>query len=229
MPLISNTDILSISTALGAADAAFVSATDTTQSTSPAAYLKAARIQVHADSADADYDNALAWETALRKVELSLPTSLGPILASTCAATDAYYIAQTGNKLRINFKAVTGWTNAFRALWRKSLKEEIIVRIWSFTNTSGTWGAIAPDKAIMLDTALEIHAVSAVTSAITLNLILLHANATTNLVTLTIPAGTLAGTVFPIGTVAAASKWVGTQSVGTSGGEAGDIIELWVS
>ena len=106
------------------------------------------------------------------------------------------------------------------------MKEELIVRLWSITNTSSTWGSATTDKVIALDTALEIRAVTAVTAAITLNLVLQHATGTTELVSLIIPAGTAPASVIPVKT---GSKFVSTQSVGIVGGETGDVIELWVS
>jgi hypothetical protein len=229
MALTDAADIQTISNALGLADTALQANLDLTNGASSSSYMKTARETVRTDATDATIDNGLTLLTAMRKTETGLASAVATTLVGSCKALDAFSIAQTGAKLRISFKTGVTWSNAFCALWRRAMSEEMIVRIGVVTDASGTWALTDPSSvAIVLDSALEIRIPATIGSAaITANFVLLKASSVSELVSITIPAGTVGGTVIPI--KGGSGKWQSVSSVGVTGGTSGDVFEVWVA
>jgi hypothetical protein len=232
MALSSITTLKPITDALGAADAilqaqlglANVNSVPTVQMN-----LTTARSSFDAGKIDAEFDNAEKTLATLRTSEKCITASLGAILAADCAALDSFYNNQYGAKLRTYFKVTgaTQWTDNFRALWRRVMKEELIVRLGSTTNTTGTWGAFSADKTIGSDANLEIRCITAITASVAVSITLNKLAGGTELVAINIPASTLINTVFPIKGIA--GKYSGVVSISATGGENNDVLEVWVA
>ncbi len=222
MALIDTSDMDDIMTALGAADA-LLQAQLVNSGTTVTTLLKESREKIRLTLTEADIDNATAWQSAIRQLERNLPNQLGPSLANAVNGMDAYYLQQTGKRLREQFKTYTGWTDAFRALWRRVKREELIVRLASITNTGGTWGSLTADKTITLDTGVELRTASTIANQLTATVRMRKADGVTEQVSaITIPPGTTSGTVFDI-----SGAFTTVVSVSVSAGLDGNILAIW--
>ena len=230
MALSDASQMLAISTAYGTADANLQSILATTGSVAQAE-ITTARQTVFEQTTDADFDKANTWTAAIRATELSLTNTITPILNSAVKAIEAYYVGQYATKTRIYFKTGVTWTDAFRALWRRVMNEELIVELGSITNSAGTWGSYTTSgKSIALNTALECRVTSAATTTVlmTVNIVLGRADSTSQLLTFTIPVGTAVNTVIHL-TNSTTSTWTNVVSLSVTGGSASDQLQIWVS
>jgi hypothetical protein len=226
MALIDTSQLQSITDALGLADANLQATLDLNTSTTAAAKVKSVRELIRAQASDTDIDPAVTWQAAIRSLEKSLSNQVNPILGSACRAMEAYYVAQTGQKTRLYFKTFTGWSENFRKLWRRTLNEELVVRLGTITKASGSWGAFTADKDIDLDTELEVRTASLIgNTSISLTLSLSRAAGSNVSVSLTIPANTPNATVFSI--TGAALRYNGVTSTTVTGGTNGDVLAVW--
>lgn len=185
---------------------------------------------------DAEYTNIQALISQSRTVETNLSTTLNNIVVPICNSLNSFYTAQYGSRFRTYFKDVyvddptlSIWTENFRTLWRRALVEELVVRLGTVEKTAGSWGTFTSDKTISLDTALELRTTASIGStAIPVAVYMTKASGSSELVTLTIPAGT--GITSLDLTTTATTKFNGIDSVTISNsyGIDGTIFEFWV-
>ena len=185
---------------------------------------------------DSEYTNIQALINQSRSVELNLATTLNAVVVPICSSLSNFYNTQYGSRFRTYFKdayvddpTAEIWTEDFRALWRRALTEELVVRLGTITKSGASWGSFSADKTISLDSALELRTTASIGStAIPVAVYLTKSSGSSELVTLTIPAGT-GVTSFDL-TSATTTKFNGVDSVTISNtyGTSGDIFEFWV-
>ena len=185
---------------------------------------------------DSEYTNIQSLINQSRTVELNLSTTLNNVVVPICTSLNSFYTAQYGARFRTYFKDVyvndptaTIWTEDFRTLWRRALAEELVVRLGSVAKSGASWGSFSADKTITLDSSLELRTTASIGStAIPVAVYLTKSSGTSELITLTIPAGT-GVTSFDL-TSTATTKFNGVESVSISNsyGVDGTTFEFWV-
>lgn len=185
---------------------------------------------------DSEYTNIQSLINQTRTVELNLSTTLNNIVVPICTSLNSFYTAQYGSRFRTYFKDVyvsdptdSIWTEDFRGLWRRALAEELVVRLGSIAKSGASWGSLIADKTISLDSSLELRTMASIGStAIPVAVYLTKSAGTSELVTLTIPAGT-GVTSFDL-TSTTTTKFNGVESVTISNsyGIDGTTFEFWV-
>jgi hypothetical protein len=185
---------------------------------------------------DSEYTNIQSLINQTRTVELNLSTTLNNIVVPICTSLNSFYTAQYGSRFRTYFKDVyvsdptdSIWTEDFRGLWRRALAEELVVRLGSIAKSGASWGSLVADKTISLDSSLELRTMASIGStAIPVAVYLTKSAGTSELVTLTIPAGT-GVTSFDL-TSATTTRFNGVESVTISNsyGVDGTTFEFWV-
>lgn len=185
---------------------------------------------------DSEYTNIQSLINQTRTVELNLSTTLNNIVVPICTSLNSFYTAQYGSRFRTYFKDVyvsdptdSIWTEDFRGLWRRALAEELVVRLGSIAKSGASWGSLTADKTINLDSSLELRTMASIGStAIPVAVYLTKSAGTSELVTLTIPAGT-GVTSFDL-TSTTTTKFNGVESVTISNsyGVDGTTFEFWV-
>ena len=185
---------------------------------------------------DSEYTNIQSLINQTRTVELNLSTTLNNIVVPICTSLNSFYTAQYGLRFRTYFKDVyvsdptdSIWTEDFRGLWRRALAEELVVRLGSIAKSGASWGSLTADKTISLDSSLELRTMASIGStAIPVAVYLTKSAGTSELVTLTIPAGT-GVTSFDL-TSATTTRFNGVESVTISNsyGVDGTTFEFWV-
>ena len=109
------------------------------------------------------------------------------------------------------------------------MAEELVVRLGSIAKSGASWGSLTADKTISLDSSLELRTMASIGStAIPVAVYLTKSAGTSELVTLTIPAGT-GVTSFDL-TSATTTRFNGVESVTISNsyGVDGTTFEFWV-
>ncbi len=185
---------------------------------------------------DAEYTNIQSLINQSRTVELNLATTLNNVVVPICTSLNSFYTAQYGSRFRTYFKDVYVadptaeiWTEDFRTLWRRALAEELVVRLGDVAKSGASWGSFTADKTITLDSSLELRTLASIGStAIPVAVYLTKSSGTSELITLTIPAGT-GVTSFDL-TSTTTTKFNGVESVTISNsyGVDGTTFEFWV-
>jgi len=185
---------------------------------------------------DSEYTNIQSLINQTRTVELNLSTTLNNIVVPICTSLNSFYTAQYGSRFRTYFKDVyvsdptdSIWTEDFRGLWRRALTEELVVRLGSIAKSGASWGSLISDKTISLNSSLELRTMASIGStAIPVAVYLTKSAGTSELVTLTIPAGT-GVTSFDL-TSTTTTKFNGVESVTISNsyGVDGTTFVFWV-
>lgn len=216
-----------IADALGAADAALQEQLVDNTGTSMHE-LMLARQTVYEQTTESDFDRGNTLSQAIRSVEKGLPGKVNPLLFGIASAIDAYFIAQTGAKLRIFFRTGITWTSEFREFWRRAMKEELIVKLAHRSRGSSAWASFAADQSIVLNQTLQVRTGTAQAigpSDITVTLTLERSDSTSATETLRIPANTAANTPFTIGKN---TTYQSVTAMALAGGTNGDLVEVWV-
>lgn len=199
--------------------------------------LTTTRQSLQTNISDTDVDALTKLIQGMRTVESSIQSKSIGLLSPLATFLDNYYRSQTGMKMRVFFKPGVNtfvstppnitWDDGFRDFWRKSLSEELVVRLGSFSNTTGSFGLYVADKSVELNSTLEIHTPNLIGSNnITGTIVFLNASGTTSSVSISIPSATPAGSVLPI---SRGGKFVSVSSAVFTGGSIGDVIEIWVA
>jgi hypothetical protein len=185
---------------------------------------------------DSEYTNIQSLINQARAVELNISTTLNNIVVPICTSLNSFYTAQYGSRFRTYFKDVyvsdptsSIWTEDFRRLWRRALAEELVIRLGSIAKSGASWGSFTADKTISLDSSLELRTLASIGStAIPVAVYLTKSAGTSELITLTIPAGT-GVTSFDL-TSTTTTKFNGVESVTISNsyGVDGTTFEFWV-
>ena len=234
MALNNYTNINTLTTAWGAADAN-LQATLATSGSATLAKLTLARQTILSNITESDFDNADTLLAAARAIELSLPTTVAPILNNVPKALAAYFKSQYNSTIKAYFKPniVAGsftWDSNFITFWRRAQAEELTQKLGTIINTAGTWGSLSMGASISLNTALEILVASNATTTVsmTVTAVLTTVAGQNQVCTITIPVGTPVGTTFALSN-ANATTFNGVSSFAVSGGSNGDILQVWVA
>ena len=185
---------------------------------------------------DSEYTNIQSLINQTRTVELNLSTTLNNIVVPICTSLNSFYTAQYGSKFRTYFKDVyvsdptdSIWTEDFRGLWRRALAEELVVRLGSIAKSGASWGSLTADKTISLDSSLELRTMASIGStAIPVAVYLTKSAGTSELVTLTIPAGTGVTSFDLTSTTTTRFNGVESVTISNSYGVDGTTFEFWV-
>jgi hypothetical protein len=185
---------------------------------------------------DSEYTNIQSLINQARAVELNISTTLNNIVVPICTSLNSFYTAQYGSRFRTYFKDVyvsdptsSIWTEDFRGLWRRALAEELVIRLGSIAKSGASWGSFTADKTISLDSSLELRTLASIGStAIPVAVYLTKSAGASELITLTISAGT-GVTSFDL-TSTTTTKFNGVESVTISNsyGVDGTTFEFWV-
>jgi len=185
---------------------------------------------------DSEYTNIQSLISQSRTVETNLSTTINNIVVPICTSLSSFYGAQYGARFRTYFKDVyvsdpnaSIWTDDFRTLWRRALTEELVVRLGTIAKSGASWGSFTADKSISLDSSLELRTTASIGStAIPVAVYMTKSVGASELVTLTIPAGT-GVTTFDL-TTTSTTKFNGIESVTISNtyGVDGTTFEFWV-
>ena len=194
-------------------------------------------VRIGFDDTDNDeYTNIQSLITTSRSAETNLAATLNNIVPPVCTSLNNFYTSQYGARFRTYFKdvyvanpAAEIWTEAFRSLWRRSLTEELVVRLGTVTKTTGAWGAFTADKTIELNSSLELRTTAAIgLTAIPVAVNMVRADGVTSLVTITIPAGTGVTAFDLTNTTYSTYSGIDTVTISNSYGTNGDQFEFWV-
>ena len=185
---------------------------------------------------DSEYTNIQSLINQTRTVELNLSTTLNNIVVPICTSLNSFYTAQYGLRFRTYFKDVyvsdptdSIWTEDFRGLWRRALAEELVVRLGSIAKSGASWGSLTADKTISLDSSLELRTMASIGStAIPVAVYLTKSAGTSELVTLTIPAGTGVTSFDLTSTTTTRFNGVESVTISNSYGVDGTTFEFWV-
>ena len=185
---------------------------------------------------DSEYTNIQSLINQTRTVELNLSTTLNNIVVPICTSLNSFYTAQYGSRFRTYFKDVyvsdptdSIWTEDFRGLWRRALAEELVVRLGSVAKSGASWGSLTADKTISLDSSLELRTMASIGStAIPVAVYLTKSAGTSELVTLTIPAGTGVTSFDLTSTTTTRFNGVESVTISNSYGVDGTTFEFWV-
>jgi hypothetical protein len=185
---------------------------------------------------DSEYTNIQSLINQTRTVELNLSTTLNNIVVPICTSLNSFYTAQYGSRFRTYFKDVyvsdptdSIWTEDFRGLWRRALAEELVVRLGSIAKSGASWGSLTADKTISLDSSLELRTMASIGStAIPVAVYLTKSAGTSELVTLTIPAGTGVTSFDLTSTTTTRFNGVESVTISNSYGVDGTTFEFWV-
>jgi hypothetical protein len=230
MALTDASDMLTLSTALGDSDANLQTTVDTGTSTSCLAKLITARQSVDTLQSESDYDSALAWQNSLRGIETTLEAAVDTMLRGACTGANTYFQATQSTSFKSYWHAesvgrTVAWTSNFRALWRRCMSEELVVRLGSITRGSA-WGSYVANTTISVASTLDVRAATLIgASDITLTLTLTTEDDDTDIQVLTIPAATASGTVFAIN---GAAKYKAVVGASATGGTIADSLDIWV-
>lgn len=222
--------MLAVSTALGNSDNLLQEEIEGESSTNALGYLTTARSSIDSLHGEYDYDAAQTWQSALRAIELSMITSMESMLRGACTGANTYFSTSWGAAFKPYWHALeasrtVAWTSNFRALWRRVMDEELVVRLGSITRGSG-WGPYVEDTTIEVASTLDVRAGTLIgASNVILTLTLTTEDDETDVQVLTIPAATGDGTVFNVN---GATKYKAVVGASATGGTALDSLEVWV-
>jgi hypothetical protein len=196
------------------------------------------------DITDADTDATSTLLKSFRTNEGTMTSALSSSLTSYQTALDTYFTSISTKTLRNYFTGLdsngltpavlnVSWTENYRRFHRSIKNEELIVKLYSLTNTGGTWGSLTSVSSIsgMIATLLEVRLaadstqVSSVTP-IVLNVVPIKADGTNDAtIVITVPVNSASNAQVTFST----NKYVGISSVSVaSGGSAGNKVEFWV-
>jgi hypothetical protein len=196
------------------------------------------------DITDSDTDSTSTLLKSFRTNEGTLTSALSSSLTAYQTALDNYFISITTKTLRNYFTGLdsngltpavlnVSWSENYRRFHRNIKNEELIVKLYSLTNTGGTWGSLTSVSSVlgMIGATLEVRLasdstqVSSVTPII-LNVVPIKADGTNDAtIVLTIPVNSAANAQITFST----NKYIGISSVTVaSGGSAGNKVEFWV-
>ena len=224
-----------IVTSLGNCDA-YLQAAQTGTATSGLSQLQTARGDVADSLGDnsittVDFDATNTLAAALRTAEGNAPSTTSSAYNGALTALDTYMSTVTGSTIKDYWTSKTSdrsmtFTDNFRAFFRRVKADEVIVQLYSVTMPSA--GSTTTITSIgsttnMIPALYEVRTDTAIGSSFICNFNCFKSNGGTDLVSLTIDAGTGISNYFSIG---GTSKYLFISSfsgTGTSGNE----ISVW--
>ena len=224
-----------IVTSLGNCDA-YLQAAQTGTATSGLSQLQTARGDVADSLGDnsittVDFDATNTLAAALRTAEGNAPSTTSSAYNGALTALDTYMSTVTGSTIKDYWTSKTSdrsmtFTDNFRAFFRRVKADEVIVQLYSVTMPSA--GSTTTITSIgsttnMIPALYEVRTDTAIGSSFICNFNCFKSNGGTDLVSLTIDAGTGISNYFSIG---GTSKYLFISSFSGTG-SSGNAISVW--
>ena len=231
MSLTTASNVLTITTALGAAYTDLQSTIDTGDASSALSKLISARQEIDTQQAEPDFDEATTWMSDVRNNEVSLSTTINDALDEAINACNTYYMSAQDSSFKAYWHGrsstyLVSFTTAFRNLWRLVRDEELCVLVSSKTKSAGVWQATSSVNTLQRETTLDLRAGSTIGVAdITVTLTLVRGDGTVDVIVMTIPAAAAEDAYYPIN---GSEQYVTVTDISCTGGTNADVVEVWV-
>lgn len=224
-----------IVTSLGNCDA-FLQAAQTGTATSGLTQLQTARGDVADSLGDnsittADFDATNTLAASLRTAEGNAPSTVSTAYNGALTALDTYMSTVTGSTIKDYWNSKTDarsmtFTDNFRQFFRRVKTDEVIVQLYSVTMPAA--GSTTTISSIgtttnMIPALYEVRTDTAIGSSLIANFSCVKSNGGTDLVSLTIEAGTGISNYFSIGST---QKYLYISSFSGTG-TSGNAISVW--
>jgi hypothetical protein len=224
-----------IVTSLGNSDA-FLQAAQTGTATSGLSQLQSARGEV-ADSlgdnsiTSADFDATNTLAASLRTAEGNAPSAASSAYNGSLTALDTYISTVTGSTLKEYWNSKSSdrtmtFTDNFRSFFRRVKADEVIVKLYSVTMpAAGSTTVISSvgTTANMIPALYEVRTDTAIGSSFIANFTCFKSGGSTDLVSLTINAGTAISNYYSIG---GTTKYLYISSFSGTGSDT-NAISVW--
>lgn len=222
-------------TSLGNCDA-FLQAAQTGTATSGLTQLQTARGDVADSLGDnsittTDFDATNTLAASLRTAEGSAPSTVSSAYNGAITALDTYITTVTGSTIKEYWNSKSDartmtFTENFRAFFRRVKTDEVIVQLYSVTMpAAGSTTVISSvgSTANMIPALYEVRTDTAIGSSFVANFNCYKSNGGTDLVSLTINAGTAISNYFSIGST---TKYLYISSFSGTG-TSGNAVSVW--
>jgi hypothetical protein len=224
-----------IVTSLGNSDA-FLQAAQTGTATSGLSQLQTARGDV-ADSlgdnsiTSADFDATNTLAASLRTAEGNAPSTASSAYNGSLTALDTYISTVTGSTVKEYWNSKSSdrtmtFTDNFRSFFRRVKADEVIVQLYSVTMPSaGSTTVISSvgSTTNMIPALYEVRTDTAIGSTFVANFTCVKTGGSSDLVSLTVNAGTAISNYFSIGST---TKYLYISSFSGTG-TSGNAISVW--
>jgi hypothetical protein len=224
-----------IVTSLGNSDA-FLQAAQTGTATSGLSQLQTARGDV-ADSlgdnsiTSADFDATNTLAASLRTAEGNAPSTASSAYNGSLTALDTYISTVTGSTVKEYWNSKSSdrtmtFTDNFRSFFRRVKADEVIVQLYSVTMPSaGSTTVISSvgSTTNMIPALYEVRTDTAIGSSFVANFTCVKTGGSSDLVSLTVNAGTAISNYFSIGST---TKYLYISSFSGTG-TSGNAISVW--
>lgn len=224
-----------IVTSLGNCDA-YLQAAQTGTATSGLSQLQTARGDVADSLGDnsittTDFDATNTLAAALRTAEGNAPSTVSSAYNGALTALDTYMSTVTGSTIKDYWNSKTSdrtmtFTDNFRAFFRRVKTDEVIVKLYSVTMpAAGSTTSISSvgSTTNMIPALLEVRTDTAIGSSFICNFNCVKSSGGTDLVSLTIDAGTGISNYYSIGST---QKYLYISSFSGTG-TSGNAISVW--
>jgi hypothetical protein len=222
-------------TSLGNCDA-FLQAAQTGTATSGLTQLQTARGDVADSLGDnsittTDFDATNTLAASLRTAEGSAPSTVSSAYNGAITALDTYITTVTGSTIKEYWNSKTDartmtFTDNFRAFFRRVKTDEVIVQLYSVTMpAAGSTTVISSvgSTANMIPALYEVRTDTAIGSSFVANFTCVKTGGSSDLVSLTINAGTAISNYFSIGST---TKYLYISSFSGTG-TSGNAVSVW--
>ena len=222
-------------TSLGNCDA-FLQAAQTGTATSGLTQLQTARGDVADSLGDnsittADFDATNTLAASLRTAEGSAPSTVSSAYNGALTALDTYITTVTGSTIKEYWNSKTDartmtFTDNFRAFFRRVKTDEVIVQLYSVTMpAAGSTTVISSvgSTTNMIPALYEVRTDTAIGSSFVANFTCVKTGGSSDLVSLTINAGTAISNYFSIGST---TKYLYISSFSGTG-TSGNAVSVW--
>ena len=224
-----------IVTSLGNCDA-YLQAAQTGTATSGLSQLQTARGDVADSLGDnsittTDFDATNTLAASLRTAEGNAPSTVSSAYNGALTALETYMSTVTGSTIKDYWNSKTlertmTFTDNFRAFFRRVKADEVIVKLYSVTMpAAGSTTTISSvgSTTNMIPALLEVRTDTAIGNSFIANFNCVKSNGGTDLVSLTIDAGTGISNYFSIG---GTTKYLFISSFSGTG-TSGNIVSVW--
>ena len=224
-----------IVTSLGNCDA-YLQAAQTGTATSGLSQLQTARGDVADSLGDnsittTDFDATNTLAASLRTAEGNAPSTVSSAYNGALTALETYMSTVTGSTIKDYWNSKTldrtmTFTDNFRAFFRRVKADEVIVKLYSVTlPAAGSTTTISSvgSTTNMIPALLEVRTDTAIGNSFIANFNCVKSNGGTDLVSLTIDAGTGISNYFSIG---GTTKYLFISSFSGTG-TSGNIVSVW--
>ena len=222
-------------TSLGNCDA-FLQAAQTGTATSGLTQLQTARGDVADSLGDnsittTDFDATNTLAASLRTAEGSAPSTVSSAYNGAITALDTYITTVTGSTIKEYWNSKTDartmtFTDNFRAFFRRVKTDEVIVQLYSVTMpAAGSTTVISSvgSTTNMIPALYEVRTDTAIGSSFVANFTCVKTGGSSDLVSLTINAGTAISNYFSIGST---TKYLYISSFSGTG-TSGNAVSVW--